>query len=83
MSGGKITSPHDAAAADRPLGECPPGYRPTPAEAAIDSRIGEMRAHLARMRPASDAEALKALRHAFPNASLAQRVAAMTSDSRR
>ncbi|MCE1235209.1 MAG: transferase [Hyphomicrobiales bacterium] len=82
MSGGKITSPEGAAPSDRPLGECPPGYRPTPAEAAIDARIVEMRAHLARMRPASDAEALKALRHAFPDVSLAVRVAAMTRASR-
>ena len=41
----------------------------------IDDRIAEMRAFLAKMRPQSDAEALKCLRSAFPDASLAARVA--------
>ena len=61
----------------RVLGECPPGW--TPERATLDSRIAEMRAHLARMRPASDAEALRTLRAAFPDASLATRVAAMSA----
>lgn len=61
------------------LGECPPGFTPTPHGAAIDARVADMRALLARMRPASDAEALQCLRSAFPNASLAARVAAMAT----
>lgn len=75
-----VTRPAHEGAEDaanrRPLGECPPGW--TPEKGAIDQRIAEMRAHLARMRPASDAEALKTLRSAFPDVSLAARVAAIT-----
>lgn len=72
------TSPEGAerAADHRPLGECPPGW--TPEKGAIDGRIAEMRAHLARIRPTSDAEALRSLRTAFPDVSLAVRVAALS-----
>jgi len=63
---------------DRPvLGECPPGW---PAESgAADGRLAEMRALLVRVRPSSDAEALRCLRSAFPEASLAARVAAIAA----
>lgn len=61
----------------RVFGECPPGW--TPERAAVDARIAEMRAHLARIRPASDAEALRSLRAAFPDTSLATRVAAISA----
>lgn len=61
----------------RVLGECPPGW--SPERGAVDARIAEMRAHLARTRPASDAEALRSLRTAFPDSSLATRVAAMSA----
>ena len=63
----------------RPLGECPPGWDASPHARVIDARLVEMRALLARMRPASDAEALRALRSAFPETSLATRVAAISS----
>lgn len=63
----------------RPLGEAPPGREPTHYAPVIDERIAEMRALLAAMRPASDSEALHALRQAFPEASLAARVAAMAA----
>lgn len=62
----------------RPLGEAPPGREPTHYAPVIDERIAEMRALLASMRPASDSEALQALRRAFPEASLALRVAALS-----
>jgi hypothetical protein len=41
-----------------------------------------MRSLLARMSPASDAEALKALRDAFPQSSLAERVAVLAGGMR-
>lgn len=49
-----------------------------PAELAVESGIAEMRDLLTRMNPASDAEALQALRRAFPASPLAARVAAVT-----
>lgn len=48
----------------------------------LEFSIAEMRALLARTRPTSDAEALRALRHAFPAATLEQRVAAMSGRAR-
>ena len=63
---------------DRPaMGECPPGRDPAHYLTPMEARIEEMRALLAQMRPESDAEALQALRTAFPEASLAARVAAI------
>ncbi|MDR3496102.1 MAG: hypothetical protein P4L82_16005 [Ancalomicrobiaceae bacterium] len=63
------------------------GYAPRPVEAdytarsgelPVESGIAEMRDLLTRMQPASDAEALQALRRAFPASPLAARVAAVT-----
>lgn len=80
MNGGKTSSSVGSHPSDRRvLGECPPGFTPMPHAAAIDGRVQEMRALLARTRPASDAEALRFLRSAFPEASLAARVAAMAT----
>ncbi|TBW40880.1 hypothetical protein EYW49_01635 [Siculibacillus lacustris] len=62
----------------RTLGECPPGRDPAQFSPVLESRIVAMRALLGRMRPQSDAEALQALRSAFPDASLADRVAALS-----
>ncbi len=67
----------------RVLGECPPGWQADAHAMAIDARITEMRAFLARMRPSSDAEALKCLRDAFPEASLSARVAVIAGAARR
>ena len=61
--------------APRPI-EADPVARP--AELAVESGIAEMRDLLTRMNPASDAEALQALRRAFPASPLAARVAAVT-----
>ncbi|MER2606319.1 MAG: hypothetical protein ABTQ29_10835 [Siculibacillus sp.] len=61
----------------RTLGEIPPGHAATPYSPLIDARVAEMRALLSRMRASSDAEALRALRSAFPDTSLAARVAAI------
>lgn len=72
----------DRAAADSGrtvLGECPPGHDPSQTSPAVEKRVQEMRALLSRVRPSSDAEALQALRTAFPEASLAARVAAMAA----
>lgn len=73
---------HDRPTADSErtvLGECPPGYDPSQTSGAVGPRIAEMRALLTRMRPASDAEALQALRMAFPEAALSTRVAAIAA----
>lgn len=80
MNGGKKSSVVGNPSSERRvLGECPPGWVPSPHGAVIDARVAEMRALLARMRPASDAEALQCLRSAFPDVSLAARVAAMAT----
>ncbi len=47
--------------------------------AVLDSRIAEMRRMLADMQPGSAASALRALRDAFPEASLEERVRALTA----
>jgi hypothetical protein len=44
----------------------------------LDRRIADMRRLLAVMRPGSSAAALRALRDAFPEASLEERVRALT-----
>ena len=62
----------------RATGESPPGHDPNDYSEAIESRMAEMRALLEQMSPATDAEALKALRAAFPETSLAARVAAIS-----
>ncbi len=59
-------------------GECPPGHDPNDRGSAFELRLAEMRAHLARTRPTSDAEALQMLRAAFPGTSLSDRVAVLT-----
>lgn len=61
------------------LGECPPGHDPHLYTTTLDVRFSDMRALLARVRPSTDAEALRALRTAFPGTSLSDRVAALTS----
>lgn len=77
MNGGNRFE-RDMRRSDRPvLGECPPGWASE--SGAVDGRLAEMRALLVRVRPSSDAEALRCLRSAFPDASLAARVAAMTA----
>jgi hypothetical protein len=73
---------HDRTSADferTVLGECPPGYDPSQTSGPVEARVAEMRALLARMRPASDAEALQALRNAFPEVALSTRVAAIAA----
>jgi hypothetical protein len=47
--------------------------------AMLDSRIAEMRRLLADMEPVTAASALRVLRDAFPEASLAERVRALTA----
>jgi hypothetical protein len=47
--------------------------------AILDRRIAEMRRMLADMQPGSAASALRVLRDAFPEASLAERVRALTA----
>jgi hypothetical protein len=49
----------------------------------LETRLQAMRDLLARVRPGSHAEALHALRAAFPGSSLSERVAVLTSDPRR
>ncbi len=46
----------------------------------LEIRLEAMRALLARIRPGSDAEALRALRAAFPGSSLPERVAVLGHD---
>ncbi|MBL8573479.1 MAG: hypothetical protein JNM13_07350 [Hyphomicrobiaceae bacterium] len=66
-------------------GELPPGWTSADAQGAglearltIEARIAEMRRLLDRMRPTTSAEALGALRAAFPDVPLQHRVAAAT-----
>jgi len=47
--------------------------------ALLDHRIADMRRLLAGMEPGSAASALRALRDAFPEASLEERVRALTA----
>jgi hypothetical protein len=47
--------------------------------AILDRRIAEMRRMLAVMKPGSAASALRVLRDAFPEASLEERVRALTA----
>lgn len=80
MTGGKSSFDDRTSRGDRRvLGECPPDWGAMPAAAKFDSRVAEMRALLVRVRPASDAEALRCLRSAFPDASLEARVAAISA----
>lgn len=67
---------------DTLVGDAPPpagerGWNPV-----LEDRLAAMRAMLATMRPGSDAEALRALRTAFPETSLAERVAVMAGEAR-
>ncbi len=48
---------------------------------ALEIRLMAMRALLQRVRPGSDAEALHALRAAFPGSSLAERVSVLSSEA--
>jgi hypothetical protein len=47
--------------------------------AILDRRIADMRRMLADMKPGSAASALRVLREAFPEASLEERVRALTA----
>lgn len=49
---------------------------PIPVATERDRAIGDMRAFLARVRPQSQAEALRLLRNAYPDVQLGLRVAA-------
>lgn len=59
-------------------GDCPPRHDPSPHARVVEARLADMRALLVRMRPTSDAEALQALRAAFPGTSLSDRVAVLS-----
>jgi hypothetical protein len=48
---------------------------------ALEIRLMAMRALLQRVRPGSDAEALHALRAAFPGSSLAERVSVLSGEA--
>jgi hypothetical protein len=48
---------------------------------ALEIRLSAMRALLARVRPRSHAEALHALRAAFPGSSLAERVSVLSGEA--
>lgn len=50
------------------------------ARGALDARIAAMRRVLELARPGSHAEALRALRDAFPDAALSERIAALERD---
>lgn len=80
MSGRKSSYDDETHRSDRRvLGECPPGWGAAPLHAEADLHVAEMQALLVRVRPASDAEALRCLRSAFPDATLEARVAAITA----
>jgi hypothetical protein len=66
--------------ADRLEGEtvCDEAYEGFALETALEHRIEAMHELLDRMAPVSAATALKTLRDAFPDASLAQRVKALS-----
>ncbi len=67
-----------AASSRKVWGDCPPGHDPSPHARVLEARLADMRDLLARMRPTSDAEALQALRAAFPGTSLSDRVAVLS-----
>lgn len=67
---------------DTAVGNLPKHSAEAGSTTELDARIAEMRSLLARMRPGSDAEALKALRDAFPQSSLAERVAVLAGGAR-
>ena len=49
---------------------------------ALELRLEAMRALLTRLQPGSDAEALQALRAAFPGSSLTERVAVLAGEAK-
>lgn len=61
-----------------PTGHGLAGPDSAPTGALLEGCVPQMQALLARVRPSSDAEALRALRTAFPSASLADRVAVLS-----
>lgn len=67
---------------DTVVGEVPPSSSERGWNPLIEDRVAGMRAMLATMRPGSDAEALRALRAAFPEATLAERVAVLAGETR-
>lgn len=54
-----------------------PRSSPAPAGAPVTAVMNRMTRFLATVRPASDAEALRMLRAAFPQTSLGERIAAL------
>ncbi len=67
-----------ASVSGRANGESPPGHDPDHYSEEVEARVAEMRALLTRVAPSSSAEALRALRAAFPETSLSTRVAAIS-----
>jgi len=63
---------------DMLMGDVPPQSGRRSYDPALEDRVAAMHAMLTRTRPGSDAEALKALRDAFPEASLSERVAVLS-----
>lgn len=59
-------------------GDVPPQSGRRSYDPILEDRVAAMHAMLTRMRPGSDAEALRALRDAFPEASLSERVAVLS-----
>lgn len=77
MHDGDGGMPLAASATETTLGEAPPGHDPACFSQALEERMRAMHELLGRMRPETDAEALHALRNAFPASSLADRVKAV------
>lgn len=63
---------------DTLMGDMPPQSGRRSYDPVLEDRVAAMHAMLTRMRPGSDAEALRALRDAFPEASLSERVAVLS-----
>jgi hypothetical protein len=55
---------------------------PLAAEMPVTATKNRMRRMLSTVRPATDAEALRMLRSAFPQTTLAERIAAIASDTK-
>jgi hypothetical protein len=55
---------------------------PLAAEMPVTATMNRMRRMLSTVRPATDAEALRMLRSAFPQTTLAERIAAIASDTK-
>jgi len=68
---------------DTMVAPSPAPFEPSRRETDLDRRIAAMRAMLALARPGSDAEALRVLRDAFPETTLAERVAVLSAGAER